>query len=119
MAQPLKICVKCLAALRSTADGEADLSSYLMGIGAGGVELVSAEACQARITGHTEIPSVTPGDRSLADVTDVELDNAVKSLLKQLKLNVGHSGESWDLGNAIKAEWLKAIEIRRHEKHEQ
>jgi hypothetical protein len=115
MAHPLKICTKCLAALRGTADGEADLGSYLMGIGAGGVELVSAEACEARITGHSEKPPAVQAGRSLADVTDIELDSAIKALVKQLKLTAEGGGQAWDLENAIKAEWLKALEARRHQ----
>jgi hypothetical protein len=114
MAQPLKICTKCLAALRDTADGEEDLASYLMGIGAGGVELVSPESCQARISGHTEITSA-PKERTFADVSEGELNSAIKSFLKQLNLTADNGGEGWELGNAVRAEWLKAMEARRHE----
>ena len=117
MAKPLKICSQCLAFLRKTRDGEQDLSSYLMGIGAGGVEIVSLESCQARLTGHSEtVRQAVPAGRSLADVTPEELDLAIASLVTQLRLPAGHCGEAWDLENAVKAEWLKALEARRKEK---
>ena len=116
MAQPLKICTKCLAALRTTADGEEDLASYLMGIGAGGVELVAPESCEARISGHTESLPVKPVGRSLADVTEQELQAAVNALIKQLGLPAGRGGEAWDLENAVRAEWLKALEERRRQR---
>ncbi len=115
MAQPLKICTKCLAALRETVDGEEDLASYLMGIGAGGVELVPAENCEARITRHSETITAKPLGRGMADVTELELDNAIKELIKQLRLPASRDGEAWDLENAIRAEWLKALEARRRE----
>ncbi|MCL2149701.1 MAG: hypothetical protein FWH51_02050 [Dehalococcoidia bacterium] len=119
MAQPLKICAQCLASLRESGDGQRDLAVYLMGTGAGGVEIVPVENCQARLTGHNETPSpLPPAGRTLADVTADELNQAIAWLLKQLRLPPEHSGEAWDLENAIKAEWLKALEVRRREERE-
>jgi hypothetical protein len=105
-----------MAFLRESADGQQDLAAYLMGIGAGGVEMVDAASCQARLTGHTETSAPpAPAGRTLADVTPEELDLAVSALLSHLRLPHGHQGEAWDLENAIKAEWLKALEMRKHE----
>ena len=119
MAKPLKICTRCLAALRETADGEQDLAAYLMGIGAGGVEVVAAESCEARITRHSETASAASAGRTLADVNETELTGAIGALVKELRLPTGKGGEAWDLENAVRAEWLKALEARRREQPEQ
>ena len=116
MAQPLKICAQCLASLRNSEDGQQDLAVYLMGTGAGGVDIVPAGACQARLVIHNETADhITTIDYSLADVLPEELDQAIALFLKQLRLPLGRGGEAWDLENAIKAEWLKAMEIRGRE----
>ena len=116
MAQPLKICTECLAHLRKSGESQQDLAAYLLGTGAGGIDIVPAESCQAHLTEHTPAAQApVPAARSLADVTPEELEAAIASLLKQLKLSRRHPGEAWDVENAIKAEWLKALEIRRLE----
>ncbi len=115
MAQPLKICAKCLAYLRQSGEGQQDLAAYLMGIGAGGIEIVPVEDCQARLNCHKASPTPAPAVRGLADVTPEEIDAAIAGLLEQLKLPSGRRGEAWDLANAVKAEWLKALEIRRRQ----
>lgn len=113
MAQPLKICAQCLAFLRESEEGQQDLAAYLMGTGAGGVEIVPAGACQARLTGHTETTCPPPPEgKDLADITPEELDRAIALFVKQLQLPSGSSGGLWDLECAIKSEWLKAMEIR-------
>jgi hypothetical protein len=116
MAEPLKICAGCMEFLRESEDGQQDLGSFLMSIGAGGIEMVPAERCEARFTGHSGAsPAIVTASRSLADVAPEELDHAITWFLKQLRLPSQREGEGWDLGNAIKAEWLKALEIRQHE----
>jgi hypothetical protein len=90
-----------------------DVASYLVGIGAGGIEIVSPELCQARLAGHTE--STTPSasrTRSLADVSLNELEASIITLLGLLKLPAG-CAQGWDLEGAIRREWLKAREVRK------
>jgi len=119
MAQPLKICALCLALSRETEDGQLDLAVYLKGTGAGGVEIVPAGACQARLAKHSDGTALSfPAGRGLADVTPEELESAIASFLKQIQLPSGRCGDVWDLENAIKAEWLKAQEIRGHNNNE-
>jgi len=115
MARPLKICAQCLAFLRESNDGQRDLAAYLMGTGAGGVEIVQPACCQARLTEHrdTVVVAAASTNRSLADVTPDELDQALALLLKQLRLSGGCGEDVWDLENAVKAEWLKALEARK------
>jgi hypothetical protein len=111
MAQRLKICTQCLSSLQAIRNGQEDLASYLMGIGAGGVEIVPPETCQARITGHKEAQVSSPAETGLADITEGALERAIKSFVKQLGLPEG-SSETRELGNAIRAERLKAQELR-------
>jgi hypothetical protein len=118
MTRPLKICAQCLASLRKSDEDQQDLASYLMGIGAGGVEIVTAGDCQAQFTRHDIIIPLPQTRRSLSDVTPAELDQAISLFLKQLGLPVGSGEDAYNLENAIKAEWLKALEMREYRETE-
>lgn len=106
-----------MAYLRESEDGQQDLAAYLMGTGAGGVEIVPASGCQARFTRHNETnPQNTPvtlDGRNLADVTSDEIEQAIAAFLRQLRLSSGRYEDAWDLESAIKAEWLKALEAKK------
>jgi ABC-type Na+ transport system ATPase subunit NatA len=93
--------------LGASEDASQDLGSYMVATGSGGIEIVEEEFCQYKLAcGRTR--DKIPAPRSLADVTEVELDAAISGLLKQLNLQSYSQTGVRELSSAIKAEWVKA-----------
>ncbi len=109
MANRLKVCRRCMERLSASEDASQDLGSYMVATGSGGIEIVEEEFCQYKLAcGKNKAGE--PPQRSLADVTEVELDSAIANLLKQLNLHSYSQPGVRELGLAIKAEWHKARE---------
>jgi hypothetical protein len=112
MAKRLKICSRCMERL-SASDAGADLGTYLVATGSAGVELVGEDACQLRMfCGQNARPEAPP--KTLADVTEVEIDSAVTTLLKELGLRSYNQAGARELSAAIKNEWQKARAARQN-----
>jgi hypothetical protein len=113
MTQRFRICQECLDQINRSEERAEDVGSFLVGIGAGGIEVVPPALCQARLVQHTETAApAVPRPRSLADVTLNELEAALLTLRGLLKLSSGCAPD-WDLDGAIRREWLKAREARK------
>jgi hypothetical protein len=113
MPQRFRICQQCMDQLSRSEERAQDVASFLVGIGAGGLEVVSPELCQVRLAGHTELTTPSaPRTRSLADVSLNELEASILTLLGLLKLPAG-CAQGWDLEGAIRREWLKARDTRK------
>lgn len=113
MANRLKVCKRCMERLSASADASQDLGSYLVATGSGGVEVVGEEFCQLKMAcGDKAKPEKPP--RSLADVSEVEIDSAISDLLKQLNLHSYSQVGTKELKAAIKTEWLKAREAKKN-----
>jgi rRNA maturation endonuclease Nob1 len=113
MANRLKVCRKCMERLSVSEDASQDLGSYMVATGSGGIEIVDEEFCQYKLAcGKNKASEIPP--RSLADVTEVELDSAIANLLKQLNLHSYSQVGARELSSAIKAEWRKACEARKN-----
>ena len=113
MSKKLKVCRRCMERLTASQDASQDLGSYLVATGSGGVEMVDSEdICQLKMAcGDKAKPQQPP--RSLADVSEVEIDSAISDLLKQLNLQSYSQVGARELRTAIKTEWLKARETRK------
>lgn len=99
--------------LSASEDASQDLGSYLVATGSGGVEMVDEEFCQYKLAcGDRAQPQKPP--RSLADVSEVEIDSAIANLLKQLDLHSYSQVGARELSAAIKNEWFKAREARKN-----
>ena len=106
MAKRLKICSRCMERLNASQEG-ADLGSYLIASGNAGIELVGEAECQYRLfCGDKARPQKPP--RSLADVSEVEIDAAIGNLLKELNLRSYTQQGARELSAVIKNEWQKA-----------
>jgi hypothetical protein len=80
--------------------------------GSSGVEVVEEEFCQYRMAcGDKSKPEMPP--RSLADVSEVEIESGITTLLKQLGLNSYSQVGARELSATIKNEWLKAKEAKK------
>lgn len=106
MVKRLKICSRCMERLNSSEAG-ADLGSYLVATGSAGIELVGEPDCQYRLFCGDKARAEKP-PRTLADVTEVEIDAAVANLLKELGLRSYTQQGVKELSSAIKGEWQKA-----------
>ena len=113
MANRLKVCKRCMERLSASEDASQDLGSYLVATGSGGVEMVDEEFCQFKLACGDKAKSEQP-PRSLADVSEVEIDSAITDLLKQLKLHSYSQVGAKELKAAIKTEWLKAREAKKN-----
>jgi hypothetical protein len=103
----LKVCHRCMERLSASDQAGADLGTYLVATGSGGVELADEEFCQLRLAcGDKTKPEPPP--RSLADVGEVEIESAITNLLKQLNLQSYSQAGARELSVAIKNEWLKS-----------
>ena len=112
MSNRLKVCKRCMERLSASEDASQDLGSYLLASGSGGVEVVDEEFCQFKLAcGDKSKPELLP--RSLADVSEVEIDSAIANLLKQLNLHSYSQVGARELSSAVKNEWLKAREARK------
>ncbi len=114
MANRLKVCRRCMERLSVSAEASQDLGSYLVATGSGGVEMVGEEFCQLKMACGKDKPANETPPRSLADVSEVELDSAIANLLKQLNLHSYSQVGARELRAAIKSEWLKAREARKN-----
>jgi len=113
MSKKLKVCRRCMERLSASEEASQDLGSYLVATGSGGVEVVDEDFCQLKMAcGDKSKPEPLP--RSLADVSEVELDSAIANLLKQLNLHSYSQVGARELRAAIKTEWLKAREAKKH-----
>jgi len=113
MANRLKVCQRCMERLSVSAEASQDLGSYLVATGSGGVEMVGEEFCQLKMAcGDKAKPEKPP--RSLADVSEIEIDSAISDLLKQLNLHSYSQVGAKELKAAIKTEWLKAREAKKN-----
>ncbi len=111
MSKRLKICSKCMERLTASEAG-ADLGTYLVATGSAGVELVDGDACQLRMfCGVKASPEAPP--KTLADVTELEIDTAIGNLLKELGLRSYTQAGAREMSTAIKAEWQKARAARQ------
>ena len=113
MSNRLKVCKRCMERLSASEDASQDLGSYLVATGSGGVEVVDEEFCQFKLACGKGKPANGTPPRSLADVSEVELDSAIANLLKQLNLHSYSQVGARELSAAIKNEWLKAQEARK------
>jgi hypothetical protein len=104
----LKVCKSCLERLSASEDASQDLGSYLLASGSGGVEVVIEEFCQYKMACGKDKPANETPLRSLADVSEVELDSAIANLLKQLNLHSYSQVGAREISVAIKSEWSKA-----------
>ena len=113
MSKRLKVCRRCMERLNSSDEASADLGTYLVATGSGGVELSDEAYCQLRLVcGDKSKPEPRP--RSLADVGEIEIESAITTLLKQLDLNSYSQTGARELNTAIKNEWLKALHDRQY-----
>jgi len=113
MSNKLKLCRRCMERLSVSEDASQDLGSYLVATGSGGVEVVDEDFCQYKLAcGDKSKPEPLP--RSLADVSEVEVDSAIANLLKQLNLHSYSQVGARELSAAIKNEWLKAREAKKN-----
>jgi hypothetical protein len=113
MSKKLKVCRRCMERLSASEEASQDLGSYLVATGSGGVEVVDEETCQYKLAcGDKSKPALPP--RSLADVSEAELDSAIVNLLKQLNLHSYSQVGARDLRAAIKSEWIKARENKKN-----
>jgi hypothetical protein len=108
MSKKLKVCRRCMERLSVSEDASQDLGSYLVATGSGGVEVVDEEFCQYKLACGEDKSANEPPPRSLADVSEVEIDSAIANLLKQLDLHSYSQVGARELSAAIKNEWLKA-----------
>lgn len=114
MSAKLKVCQRCMESLSASPDASADLGTYLVATGCSGVEMVEEALCQyKRACGEKARPAPPP--RSLADVSEVELDAAIANLLKELDLRSYTQPGARELADAIKYEWLRVQEKRNAE----
>jgi hypothetical protein len=113
MANRLKVCKRCMERLSVSEEASQDLGSYLLASGSGGVEVVDEEFCQFKLACGKDKPANEPTPRSLADVSEVEIDSAIANLLKQLNLHSYSQVGARELSSAVKNEWLKAREARK------
>lgn len=114
MSKKLKVCRRCMECLSASEDASQDLGSYLVATGSGGVETVEdEELCQLKMACGDKSKS-GPLPRSLADVSEVEIDSAISDLLKQLNLHSYSQVGARELRTAIKTEWLKAREAKKN-----
>ncbi|RJO60734.1 MAG: hypothetical protein C4542_08285 [Dehalococcoidia bacterium] len=113
MANRLKVCKRCMERLSASEEASQDLGSYLVATGSAGVEMVdNEEFCQLKMAcGDKAKPEKPP--RSLADVSEIEIDSAISDLLKQLNLHSYSLAGAKELKAAIKTEWLKAREAKK------
>ena len=112
MSKKLKVCRRCMERLSTSEEASRDLGSYLVATGSGGVEMVDEAFCQYKMAcGDKSKPEPLP--RSLADVSEVEIDSAIANMLKQLNLHSYSQLGARDLRAAIKSEWLKARQARK------
>jgi hypothetical protein len=107
MSKKLKVCRRCMERLSASEDASQDLGSYLVATGSGGVEVVDEEFCQYKLACGDKSKLEKP-PRSLADVSEAEIDSAIANLLKQLNLHSYSQVGARELSAAIKSEWLKA-----------
>jgi len=113
MSKKLKVCRRCMERLSVSEEASQDLGSYLVATGSGGVEVVDEAFCQCKLAcGDKSKPEPLP--RSLADVSEVEIDSAIADLLKQLNLHSYSQVGAKELRAAIKTEWLKAREAKKN-----
>jgi len=107
MSRSLKVCRRCMERLSTSEDASAELGTYLLATGSGGVEVVDEEFCQYRMACGDK-SKAEPPPKSLADVSEVEIESVITTLLKQLGLNSYSQVGARELSAAIKNEWLKA-----------
>jgi hypothetical protein len=100
--------------LSTSEDASQDLGSYLVATGSSGVEVVDEKFCQYKLACGQNKPAHEPPPRSLADVSEVEIDSAIANLLKQLNLHSYSQAGVRELSAAVKNEWLKARETRKN-----
>jgi len=113
MSDRLKVCKRCMERLSVSEEASQDLGSYLLASGSGGVEVVDEEFCQFKLACGKDKPANEPTPRSLADVSEVEIDSAIANLLKQLNLHSYSQVGARELSAAVKNEWLKARKARK------
>jgi hypothetical protein len=106
MVKRLKMCSRCMERLNAS-DAGADLGSYLVATGNAGIELVGEAECQYRMFCGDRARADKPV-RTLADVSEVEIDAAIASLLKELGLRSYTQQGAREMSEAIKSEWRKA-----------
>jgi hypothetical protein len=105
-----KLCRECLEYLSISPEHREDLSTYLVVTSSSGVDLVDAEHCLPRLVCSGRIRAEKAHEpRSLEHVTDAELEEATSAFIKQLKLPSSRKEGAWDLGAAIRNEWLNAL----------
>jgi hypothetical protein len=110
----LKLCRGCLEYLSMTPEHREDLATYLLCTSSGGVELVDTEHCVLKLVCGSRTNTEQKHEvRSLAHVTETELDAAISHLVKELKLEQYRQDGVWDLEAAIRKEWLKALRASR------
>ena len=114
MANRLKVCKRCMERLSASEEASQDLGSYLVATGSAGVEVVDEEFCQFKLACGKNKPANEPPPRSLADVSEVEIDSAISDMLKRLNLHSYSQVGAAELKTAVKSEWFKAREARRN-----
>jgi hypothetical protein len=93
----------------SATEAGADLGSYLVATGSAGIELVGEAECQYRLFCGDKARAEKP-PRTLADVTEVEIDAAIGNMLKELELRTYIQQGATELSAAVKNEWRKAVQ---------
>jgi len=112
MSERLKVCRRCMEHLNASPEAGADLGTYLVATGSGGIELVEEKDCQYRLfCGYKS--KLEPMSRTLADVSEVEIDAAIADMLKQLDLFSYFQTGAGELAAAVKNVWRKARENRK------
>ncbi len=110
MSSSYRICRRCLEQLHLSEESQEDVATFLLAVGAHGIQVVPENECQAGLSSHSgqSITAVVRG-RTLADVTSPELEAATANLLRQLKLPAGEQ-DGLSLAAALKEAWLRAKE---------
>jgi hypothetical protein len=108
MSSSYRICKRCLEQLHLSQESQEDVATFLLAVGAHGIEVVPENECQAGLSSHLgkSITSEIKG-RTLADVTASELEAATSNLLRQLRLPAG-AQDGLSLAAALKENWLRA-----------
>ena len=108
MSPSYRICKRCLEQLRLSEEGQEDVATFLLAVGAHGIEVVPESQCQAGLSDHSGT-SLTAEEkrRTLADATPAQLEAATANLVRQLHLT-SSSPDGVALAAAIKEAWEKA-----------
>jgi hypothetical protein len=105
-----RICKRCLEQLHLSQESQEDVATFLLAVGAHGIQVVPENECQAGLSSHLgkSISAEVKG-RTMADVSASELEAATANLLRQLMLPA-NAQDGLSLTVALKEVWLKAKE---------